>query len=177
MNFSNTENRAMLYDHLHRNRSFAPRLVLEITESAPSFGAAEFIRDIRKLGYRVAIDDFGTGFSTPEGIFSMAVDIIKIDAFFVQLNRRLAADRVLHHMVGLASCAAPTIVVEGVETYEQLTLAKAAGATHVQGYLLSEPTLCPVFRGLAHPGAPGSATDGWDAGARLHQAFGLTILS
>ncbi len=107
----------------------------------------------------------------------MAVDIIKIDAFFVQLNRRLAADRVLHHMVGLASCAAPTIVVEGVETYEQLTLAKAAGATHVQGYLLSEPTLCPVFRGLAHPGAPGSATDGWDAGARLHQAFGLTILS
>ncbi|WP_051440652.1 EAL domain-containing protein [Ensifer aridi] len=161
LNFSSRERRAMLFDQLHRNRSLAPRLVLEITESAPviqQFGVAEFIQDIRNLGYRVAIDDFGTGYSSPETIFSMAVDIIKIDAFFAQLSRRREADRLLHHMVGLASCVAPTIVVEGIETYEQLTLARAAGATHVQGYLLSEPTLCPVFRGLAHPAALGSTT-------------------
>ncbi|MCA1371718.1 EAL domain-containing protein [Bradyrhizobium sp. BRP14] len=167
LNFSSGERRAMLYDQLHRNRSLAPRMVLEIAESAASFGAAELIRDIRKLGYRVAIDDFGTGFSTPEAIFSMAVDIIKIDAFFVQLNRRLGADRLLHHMVGLASCAAPTIVVEGIETYEQLTLARAAGATHVQGYLLSEPTLYPVFRGLAHPTCKGRTTVRWLEGPRF----------
>ncbi|MBB4189242.1 EAL domain-containing protein (putative c-di-GMP-specific phosphodiesterase class I) [Sinorhizobium terangae] len=153
-NFSSRERRTMLFDQLHRNRSLAPRLVLEITESAPiiqQFGVAEFIQDIRKLGYRIAIDDFGTGFSSPETIFSMAVDIIKIGAFFAQLSRRSEADRLLHHMVGLASCVAPTIVVEGIETYEQLTLARTAGATHVQGYLLSEPTLCPIFRGLGYP--------------------------
>ncbi|OAP50540.1 hypothetical protein ATB98_09465 [Sinorhizobium saheli] len=160
LNFSSAEHRAMLYDQLHRNRSLAPRLVLEITESAPSFGATELIQDIRKLGYRVAIDDFGSGFWTPEAIFSMAVDIIKIDAFFVQSNSRLSADRLLYHMAGLASCVAPTIVVEGVETYEQLTLARAAGATHVQGYLLSEPPLCPIFRGLAHRAVMGSTTVG-----------------
>lgn len=171
LNFSSGDDRAMLYDLLHRNRSLAPRLVLEITESAPSFGTAELIQDIRKLGYRVAIDDFGTGFWTPEAIFSMAVDIIKIDAFFVQSNSRLSADRVLYHMAGLASCVAPTIVVEGIETYEQLTLARAAGATHVQGYLLSEPPLCPVFRGLAHPAVMGSTTAG------VCEAPGFTRLS
>ncbi|WP_150852044.1 EAL domain-containing protein [Sinorhizobium arboris] len=174
LNFSSGEQRAMLYDQLHRNRSLAPRLVLEITESAPmieKFGAAELIQDFRKLGYRVAIDDFGTGFWTPEAIFSVAVDIIKIDAFFVQLDGRLNADRLLHHMVGLASCVAPTIVVEGIETYEQLTLARAAGATHVQGYLLSEPPLFPVFRGLAHHAVMGSTT------ASVLEAPGLTRLS
>ncbi|WP_051441036.1 EAL domain-containing protein (putative c-di-GMP-specific phosphodiesterase class I) (plasmid) [Ensifer sp. WSM1721] len=152
-NFSDAEHRAMLYDQLFRRRSLAPRLVLEIAESAPMAQqscATELIQDIRRLGYRVAIDVFGdvfgTVFSTAEALFSMAVDIVKIDAFFVQLNRRPDADRLLHDMVELASCVTPTIVVEGIETYEQLALARVAGASHVQGYLLSEPTLSPIFR-------------------------------
>lgn len=154
LNLSDAEHRALLYEQLYRRRSLAPRLVLEITESAPIAElacAAELIQDIRRLGYRVAVDDFGIGFSTPEALFSMTVDIVKIDAFFVQLNRRPDAERLLHHMVGLASCMAPTIVVEGIETYDQLAIARAAGATHVQGYLLSEPTLSPIFRGLERP--------------------------
>ncbi|WOS67199.1 MULTISPECIES: EAL domain-containing protein [Sinorhizobium] len=160
LNFSDSETRSMLYDQLFRHRSFAPRLVLEITERSPIAQlsrTAEFVQDIRSLGYRVAVDDFGASFSTPEVIFSMAVDIVKIDSFFVQSSSRPDADRMLHHMVGLASCVAPTIVVEGVETYNQLTLARAAGATHVQGYLLSEPTLFPTY-----PGSAGSA--GMDIG-------------
>ncbi len=96
----------------------------------------------------------------------MAVDIIKIDAFILQSNSRLSADRLLYHMAG-----SPTIVVEGVETYEQLALARAAGATHVQGYLLSEPPLCPVFRGLAHRAVMGSTTVG------VCEASGFTPLS
>lgn len=118
MNFSDSENRAVLYDQLYRYRSLAPRLVLEITERSPIAqlsGTAEFIHDIRKLGYRVAVDDFGAGFSTPEAIFSIAVDIVKVDSFFVQLSSRADANRILHHTVGLASCVAPTIVIEGVE--------------------------------------------------------------
>ncbi|WP_085035862.1 EAL domain-containing protein [Ensifer aridi] len=148
LNFSDSENRAVLYDQLYRHRALAPRLVLEITERSPIAQlsrTAEFIHDIRKLGYRVAIDDFGAGFSTPEAIFSIAVDIVKVDSSFVQLSSRADAARLLHHMVGLASCVASTIVIEGVETYAQLALATAAGATHVQGYLLSEPTLSPIY--------------------------------
>ncbi|OAP44158.1 hypothetical protein ATC00_24515 [Sinorhizobium americanum] len=155
LSFSDSEPRAMLYDQLYQHRSLAPRLVLEITERSPIAKlscTAEFVKDIRRLGYRVAVDDFGAGFSTPEAIFSMAVDIVKVDSFFVQSSSRPDADRLLHHMVGLASCVAPTIVVEGVETYNQLTLARAAGATHVQGYLLSEPTLSPIHPGLARSG-------------------------
>lgn len=151
-NFSSREHWALLYDELYRHRSLAPRLVLEVTESAPMAllsGVAALIQDVRKLGYRVAVDDFGTGFSTPEALFSMDVDLVKIDAFFARLNTGRDAHRLLHHMVGLVSCAAPTVVVEGIETYDQLALAKAVGATHVQGYLLSEPSLAPIYLGPA----------------------------
>ncbi|MBP1884722.1 EAL domain-containing protein [Sinorhizobium mexicanum] len=148
-NLAGKQNWAVLYDLLHRHRAMAPRLVLEITESLPVAtlsAAAELLQSVRDLGYKVAIDDFGTGYSTPETLLSLPVDIVKIDGFFVQ-RRGDKAERFLRHMVGLACCAACTVVVEGIETYAQLEAAKAAGATHVQGFLLSEPTLPPVHCG------------------------------
>ncbi|SCW88957.1 EAL domain, c-di-GMP-specific phosphodiesterase class I (or its enzymatically inactive variant) [Rhizobium mongolense subsp. loessense] len=150
-NLFNTKYWTRLYDQLYGYRSIASRLVLEISEIAPAFlpTANELIQDLRLLGYKVAIDDFGTGFCTPESLFSIAVDIVKIDAFFVRDHMRQDVERFLNHIVGLAACAAPVVVVEGVETYCQFKLAKQAGCTHVQGFLLSEPTLSPSFMGVA----------------------------
>jgi len=148
-NISDPQNWAALYELLFQHRLLASRLVLEITESLPItelFVAAELLQTIRVLGYKIAVDDFGTGYSTAESLLSIPVDIVKIDAFFVR-HRRDDSERFLRHMVGLASCAASTVVVEGIETYAQLEAAKTAGATHVQGFLLSEPTLLPVYCG------------------------------
>lgn len=145
-------NRTLLFDLLCTNRWLAARLVLELTESLPISAlpvAGRFLQRLRDLGYRIAVDDFGTGFSTPEALLSLPVDIVKIDAFFLRLGRG-DAERFLLHMVGLASCVAPVVVIEGVETYVQFEAARAAGATHVQGFLFSEPTLSPLFGGELH---------------------------
>ncbi|MBV7520546.1 EAL domain-containing protein [Ensifer sp. ENS12] len=149
---SDERNRALLFDLLSANTRFASRLVLELTESLPVSGlpiAGRFLQSVQALGYRIAVDDFGTGFSTPEALLSLPVDIVKIDGFFLRLGRD-DAERFLSHMVGLASCVAPVVVIEGVETYAQFEAAQAAGATHVQGFLLSEPTLAPLFGGEVH---------------------------
>lgn len=146
-------NRTLLLDLLSTHRGLASRLVLELAESLPISAlptAGCFVRSVRELGYRVAVDDFGTGFSTPEALLSLPVDIVKIDGFFLRLGRP-DAERFLLHMVGLASCVAPVVVVEGVETYAQFEAAQGAGATHVQGFLLSEPTLSPLFGGELRP--------------------------
>ncbi|MCZ4088912.1 EAL domain-containing protein [Sinorhizobium psoraleae] len=148
-NIADKESWALLYDLLSEHRAMAPRLVLEITESLPVatlLAAADLLQGVRELGYKVAIDDFGTGYSTPETLLAIPADIVKIDGFFVQ-RRGHEMERFLRHMVGLASCAASTVIVEGIETYAQFEAAKAAGATHVQGFLLSEPTLPPVHCG------------------------------
>ncbi|MDX0464521.1 EAL domain-containing protein [Sinorhizobium medicae] len=138
------------HDLLSRNREMAPRLVLEISESLPLATlptAVAFLEGVRALGCKIALDSFGTGHSTPESLLSFSVDIVKLDAFFIGRGGK----DFLHHLVGLASCVAPMVVVEGIETYAQFEVAKRAGATHVQGFLLSEPTLYPVYCGQPAP--------------------------
>jgi EAL domain-containing protein (putative c-di-GMP-specific phosphodiesterase class I) len=52
----------------------------------------------------------------------------------------------LSHLVGFAACFAPAVVVEGIETEQQLAAACTAGATHVQGFYLSKPVALPQLR-------------------------------
>lgn len=140
--FADIFNRITCYPEL------APRLVIEMTETQPLVGAAiERLKMIRALGCRVAIDDFGVGFATPATLLRVSTDIVKIDASFVRDNRpgRDGRDS-LYHMVGFASCIAPVVVVEGIETQAQFEAARAAGATHVQGFLLSRPAWLPRLR-------------------------------
>ncbi|MDE1993653.1 MAG: EAL domain-containing protein [Rhizobiaceae bacterium] len=128
-----------------RQPELASRLVVEITETYPLVGnAIEHLKMIRALGCLIAIDDFGTGFATPARLLQVAADIVKIDASFVQDIRpgRDGRDS-LQHMVGFASCVAPLIVVEGIETEAEYEAARYAGATHMQGFLLSRPDAPP----------------------------------
>ncbi|WP_158279472.1 EAL domain-containing protein [Falsochrobactrum shanghaiense] len=128
------------------NRSYLiDRLILEVTETRPLVNvtnANKAFHQARQLGCRIAIDDFGRGHITPEQLLSLEVDIVKIDALFVQnIKESKEAGTSLHHMVGLAKCAAPIVVVEGVETSPQLVAAAMAGATHAQGFFLSPPVI------------------------------------
>lgn len=148
-NFSTKDCYGKLYDILYNNQSVSARLVVEVTGGLPIAGASravEFLHAIRALGYRVAVDGFGAGYSAPHSWLTVPVDIVKLDALFVQ-QRGDKVEKVLRHMVGLGHCIAPVVVVKGVETYCHLELARQVGATHAQGYLLSEPSLTPTFHG------------------------------
>jgi EAL domain-containing protein (putative c-di-GMP-specific phosphodiesterase class I) len=146
-NLSAPDRFADIFGRLTRQPELASRLVVEITETYPLVGPAiERLKMIRALGCRIAIDDFGTGFATPSHLLRVSADIVKIDASFVRDIRpgRDGRDS-LYHMVGFASCIAPLVVVEGIETDAQLEAARSTGATHVQGFLLSEPVALPQF--------------------------------
>ncbi|MFS8114983.1 EAL domain-containing protein [Rhizobium jaguaris] len=136
---------ADIFGRLTRQPELATRLIVEITETYPLIGSAiERLKMIRALGCRVAIDDFGTDFATPAQLLQVSADIVKIDASFVR-DIRLGRDGrdSLYHMVGFASCIAPLVVVEGIETETQLEAARSSGATHGQGFLLSKPVVLP----------------------------------
>lgn len=121
----------------------APRIVFELTETqelTDISGFTEIVAELRDLGCRVALDDFGTGFASPRLLQLADFDIVKIDAAFVSdVWHPANGYNSLWHLVGFASCFAPTIVVEGIETAELAEIARAAGATHLQGYSLSKP--------------------------------------
>ncbi|MFJ7141896.1 EAL domain-containing protein [Pseudomonas protegens] len=123
--------------------SVAARLVIEITESAtpPSIEAAsEFVLCLRELGCRVAIDDFGAGLGTLEFIRQTRPDIVKIDKGYIQRARgELNSAQTLSHLVQLCKTLAPCVIIEGVETAADQSLATACGGEWGQGYLFGRP--------------------------------------
>ncbi|MBB5574188.1 MULTISPECIES: EAL domain-containing protein [Rhizobium] len=126
---------------IDRHSELAPRLVLEITETYPLVAeGVGRLSTVRSLGCRVAIDNFGAGMATPARLLTVPADIIKIDASLVRnVRTSRKGQSSLHYLVGFASCVAPIIVAEGIETKEHLDAARDSGATHVQGFLFGKP--------------------------------------
>lgn len=145
---------SLIYRQLVERAHLVHRLVLEITETRPLsdiMTANRCLAAARKLGCLIAVDDFGSGQVTPWQLLRLEVDIVKIDASFVrEIKESHSRGNSLQFMIGLAKCAAPTVIVEGVENNSHLIDAVLAGATHVQGYHLSRPVFLhsnePVFR-------------------------------
>lgn len=126
-------------------------LELELTESAAMTDvdqSAEVFRRLAARGVRIAIDDFGAGYSSLMRLKQMPISVLKIDRFFVRdlvSNPRDAA--IVRTVVAMAHSLGLTVVVEGIETEEQLAALKnmtwddpvRATCDRVQGYLLSRP--------------------------------------
>jgi diguanylate cyclase (GGDEF)-like protein/PAS domain S-box-containing protein len=118
-------------------------LDLEITEGVLMSGQSyinEALTEINSLGIKLAMDDFGTGYSSLNYLRQYPFDVLKIDRSFIQgitLNKAdcnlVKATIVMSHSLGL------TVVAEGVETSEQLTLLAELECDVVQGYYLSKP--------------------------------------
>ncbi|UQY37228.1 EAL domain-containing protein [Pseudomonas fulva] len=119
----------------------ASRLVIEITESSAPIShdqAVEFVHQLRSTGCHVAIDDFGSGFGTLAFIQQAQPDIIKIDQGYVQRARRSSLHaKTLRHLVGLCNTLAAHVVVEGIETADDLAISRECEAQWVQGFLFA----------------------------------------
>lgn len=120
----------------------APQLIeLEITESAvmENLGqAAERMRKLRRLGVQFALDDFGTGSSSLAYLKELPVERIKVDRSFL---RELEQGRapLLESIIRMAHGLGLSVIVEGVETEQQLAALRAMGADEVQGFLTGRP--------------------------------------
>jgi diguanylate cyclase (GGDEF)-like protein len=120
------------------------RLHLEVTESClmeEPVKVQAILQELRARGITIAIDDFGTGYSSLSYLDQLPLDVIKIDRSFV---RNIAEDprrfKLLRGTVNLSRELGLRIVIEGVETQEQLALIrKYECADLVQGYVFAAP--------------------------------------
>jgi diguanylate cyclase (GGDEF)-like protein/PAS domain S-box-containing protein len=124
--------------------SLAPdRLDLEITESVLLKGEASTLstlHQLRDLGVRISMDDFGTGYSSLAYLRSFPFDKIKIDRQFVRdMPERNDSRAIVRAVASLASSLRIATIIEGIETEEQLELAKTEGCGEAQGFLFSKP--------------------------------------
>ncbi len=94
----------------------------------------------RAAGCRIAIDDFGTGYSALSYLRSFPIDVVKIDRTFV---RSIPAEKqeclLLDGIINLVNNLGMTLIIEGVETDDQLEYLKQRQCSYIQGYLFSKP--------------------------------------
>jgi diguanylate cyclase (GGDEF)-like protein len=130
----------------------AHRLEIEITESSLLRNTQithDVLSQLGSLGVRISLDDFGTGYSSLSYLHNFPLQKVKIDRSFLE---GIDTDRPLTLLRGVARLSADlgmSVVVEGIETNEQLELISADGTiTEAQGYLFSRPVPAVRIRQL-----------------------------
>lgn len=151
------------------------QVVIEIQESAvkDDVRLEEAVNNYRKLGYQIAVDNFGSGhgsldsllhpkpghnkLSSIQGlpwlnrVLNLHPDFVKLDgAVMRQAESTQQTLLVLHRLVNLFHGIGAKVVVQHIETNEQLKIARSAGADLMQGHYLGQPEFVVEARGTLH---------------------------
>jgi diguanylate cyclase (GGDEF)-like protein len=154
----------------------AHRLEIEITESTLLQNTKRTRADLDQLaefGVKISLDDFGTAYSSLSYLHSFPFHKVKIDQSFLQgLGDDERRVTLLRGMTRLSAQLGLRVVVEGVETQEQLELlAEEDSIDEVQGYLLCRPMPAADLRKLLYASYVGPAqVSSWPAKARSDAA-------
>jgi diguanylate cyclase (GGDEF)-like protein len=127
-------------------RQISPRLIkLEITETVLMENievSSQKLEQLREIGMQVYIDDFGAGCSSFSYLQNLPIDVLKIDRSF---TNRIFSDakskRIIQSILRLANNLGMGIVVEGIETAQELGYFEDIGGSHIelQGFFISHP--------------------------------------
>ncbi len=134
---------------LEMNRDVAPRLIVELTETAALLDLEESVRftaRLRDIGAKVAIDDFGAGYTSFRNLQALRVDMVKIDGSFVK-GLALSPDNLVfvRTLVDLARNFRLQTVAEWVSDQREADILCAMGVDFLQGFYLGKPDIAPEW--------------------------------
>jgi diguanylate cyclase (GGDEF)-like protein len=131
-----------LVGHVLQKHDVEPACVdLELSERGVLSGNHDVISQLhklKKLGVKISIDDFGAGDSAISYLKELPIDVLKIDRSYINGLTHGGKDAALTSaMVSLGQKLDLTVVAEGVETPEQLSILREIGCDEYQGFLMS----------------------------------------
>lgn len=116
---------------------------IEITETISNMDHMEvknIARALHTMGFSISMDDFGTQYSNMAVLTQFEFDTVKIDRSMI-LN--IVTDEknklILKHTVAMLKDLGMEIVIEGVETAEQVAVLATLGCDIVQGFFFGRP--------------------------------------
>lgn len=96
---------------------------------------------LRAAGFRIAIDDVGFGRSSVEALMLLEPDVVKIDRRCIRsIGSEAGERRQLERLLAMLRAVEATVVVEGIETEEELHVLSELGVPYGQGFLWGEPS-------------------------------------
>jgi diguanylate cyclase (GGDEF)-like protein len=137
-------------DHIRASQDVAPRLIVELTETAALHHFEEnarFVTQLKELGVRVSIDDFGAGYTSFRNLQMLHVDTVKIDGSYVKNLSASPENQVfVRTLVGLAKNFDIKTVAEWVGSDADAALLQSFGVDYFQGYHFGEPVIDPGWK-------------------------------
>jgi EAL domain-containing protein (putative c-di-GMP-specific phosphodiesterase class I) len=126
-----------------RNGVSPERIVVEITEQAAMTDVSSTLANIdtlRALGVRFAFDDVGIA-------YSHLLHLERVRPAFMKISQEFGSDfhqqdfkgKIVRNVVSLARDFGCEVILEGVETEEVATAARALGIRYLQGFLYGRP--------------------------------------
>ncbi|MBD2186836.1 putative bifunctional diguanylate cyclase/phosphodiesterase [Pseudanabaena mucicola] len=104
--------------------------------------SSQKLEQLRELGVQVYIDDFGTGYSSFSYLQRLPIDVLKIDRSFTsKVSTDIKSQRIIQSILRLANTLGMGIVIEGVETAQELGYFEELGGSciDIQGFFISHP--------------------------------------
>lgn len=129
--------------HLIQYDVNAAQLEFELTETFLLENFDDCVNKLKvlsELGISIAIDDFGTGYSSLAYLNKLPLNVLKIDrSLIADIESNLQTQSLVANIVRLAHDLNLRVVVEGVETIDQLQLVQKMGCDVIQGYFIARP--------------------------------------
>jgi EAL domain-containing protein (putative c-di-GMP-specific phosphodiesterase class I) len=123
----------------------ASLLHIEVTESLMMDDlevSLNTLNELREIGIEIAIDAFGVGYYSLAYLKRLPITTLKIDRVFIR-NITIDPDdaAISSAILAMAHRLGLKVVVEGVETAEQLEFLRAHNCEQYQGYFFSRPVM------------------------------------
>ncbi len=118
-------------------------IAFELTESAfisDNMQLYNLARLLQENHFHVMMDDFGSGYSSLNSLREIPVDVLKIDLKFLPPSSDdKRGNVILHSIVDMAKRLGLEVIVEGVETIEQVEFLLSIGCRNAQGFYFYRP--------------------------------------
>ncbi|MDH3391675.1 MAG: EAL domain-containing protein [Desulfobulbaceae bacterium] len=139
---------------IKKEEEFEGLLGIEVTETSiitDRENAITTLNNLRNNGVKIALDDFGTGYSSLNYLQLLPIDMVKIDRSFVKNIVQNSRDTaIIKAIVSMSHALNLQVVIEGIETPEQVNLIRNINCDLAQGFLfyksLSAGEVCKLLK-------------------------------
>lgn len=118
-------------------------ICIEITETISNMDhiqVREIAKTLHSMGFSISMDDFGTQYSNMAVLTQFDFDSVKIDRSMILNIEKDEKNRlILKHTLAMLKELGMEIVIEGVETEEQVEILAELGCDIVQGFYFGKP--------------------------------------
>ena len=117
------------------------KINIELTETVDANKEAIDINInlLQKLGINFSLDDYGIGYSNINRFTKLPLKLVKIDKSLIDRYENEVVSKVLNNTFKMIKDLGRDILVEGIETKEQVEKFIKDGCDYIQGYYYSAP--------------------------------------